>query len=393
MHRLRYAVLAAALFPFPGAAQTDDEFASSAYWYDVQYPKLFFTSRDGLGVGGHYAIIQDFSASEYGNPASYKASLAANGLLTTKGSRQLSLVFSAPALVDRWRLFGELSGERWNRDDYYGVGNNTEFDADNVTDQQPYFYRAQRDRFRLRGEVQRVLTNHVRILGGFNVDRARLAPLAGPSVLAMDMGTFGTDIGTFSTDVAFRTGIILDTRDDEVAPETGVFVEAIVGLADADFLGDVSYTRTTVTARGYVRATPRLTFAGRVTGQGMTGSPNLSAMYLVEESEGGYDGMGGSRSHRAIRQNRLLGRNKLLGNAEARVLLYGIPTLVSIKALFFVDAGRVFEPTAFRLTTSDLAVGGGTGLMFQIGRRLVAGGTAGSGPDGVVFGFHTQWSY
>jgi hypothetical protein len=52
-----------------------------------------------------------------------------------------------------------------------------------------------------------------------------------------------------------------------------------------------------------------------------------------------------------------------------------------------------FETEDFRITTEDLKVGGGTGLILQIRRDLVFGFTTGIGPDGLAAAFHTRWPF
>lgn len=375
------------------AQDLDDDLGAESYWIDVFYPKLLYTARDGFGFGAHAALQQPLRFDAWDKPYPYHASLAFDVLATTNGSHGAALVFSAPGLSDGWRFAAEASAWRWARDPYHGLGNASRFDKANRIGA-PRFYRAQHDRFRLRGEAQRRLVGPLRFLAGFGIDRARLAPLAGPSVLASDIRA-GQDptLGSFATDAGVRVGLVVDTRNDEAAPERGLLAEAIFGAADASVAGDMSYTRTTVSIRGYVPVTPRFQLAGRLLGQGMTGTPRTTALYLIEESDRTATGLGGARSLRIVRDNRYLGRNKLLGNLEARVLLFGLPQVYRLTAVAFVDGGRVFEPDAFRVTFNGWHVGGGGGLFLQIGRSAIIGGTAGVGPDGVALNFHTLWPF
>jgi hypothetical protein len=119
----------------------------------------------------------------------------------------------------------------------------------------------------------------------------------------------------------------------------------------------------------------------------------LGTFYLVEGGTRFYNTLGGSASHRALRANRFLGRDQLFGNLEARYTLSAIPTLYRISLLGFFDAGRVFQAEDFRITTDDLKVGAGGGLIFQVGRAGMAGITVGLGPDGVQTDFHSRWTF
>jgi outer membrane protein assembly factor BamA len=280
------------------------------------------------------------------------------------------------------------------KDNYFGLGNETVFDKDNVTDDQPDFYRAIRTQYIFRGEVQRDLIGPLRAVAGVKVDRWKVMEPEGPSLFAIDLAAQrDPTMGVATNDVSARIGLVVDTRDDEVAPTSGVVVGAGFGIADADIAGDLSYTRKTVTAQGFWSPHPLFTVAARVVGQAMGGTPRFGTYYLIEGGTRFYEVLGGSASHRALAANRYLGRDKLFGNLEARYTLSGIPTLYRISLVGFLDAGRVFETEDFRLTTEDLKVGGGTGLIVQIGRAGIAGFTVGVGPDGIESDFHTRWTF
>ena len=51
-------------------------------------------------------------------------------------------------------------------------------------------------------------------------------------------------------------------------------------------MGDLSYTRLLISARGYVPVTEKLTLAARVAGQVTGGTPGLGSLYILEGSEG-----------------------------------------------------------------------------------------------------------
>jgi outer membrane protein assembly factor BamA len=226
------------------------------------------------------------------------------------------------------------------------------------------------------------------------VDRWQVTPPEGPSLFAIDLANQrDPTMGVATNDVSARIGLVVDTRDDEVAPTSGIVVGAGVGVADADVAGDLTYTRATVAAQGFLSPSPLFTVAARVVGQAMGGTPRFGTYYLIEGGTRFYEGLGGSATHRALAGNRYLGRDKLFGNLEARYTLSGIPTLYRISLVGFLDAGRVFETEDFRLTTEDLKVGGGTGLIVQIGRAGIAGFTVGVGPDGIESDFHTRWTF
>ena len=367
------------------------------YWYDVFYPKVFYTPTEGLAGGAYFALVQPLRSRDFASPPPYRVSFSLDGLAATSGSRFIKLAARAPGLANGWRFTARLIARRRAKDNYFGLGNATIFESDSVTDLQPDFYRAVRTQYVARTEVQRVLVGALRALAGLNVERWKVAPRSDPSVIANDLAS-GLDptIAVFTNDFSLRMGLVLDTRNDEVASETGILIEALWGIADSSLAGDLTYTRTTISARGFLTPTPRLQLGARLVGQVMGGTPRFGSFYLVEGSDRLYNGVGGGDSHRALRDNRLLGRDKLFANIEARYALFAIPTLYRVSLMGFLDAGRVFDEVDaedFELTTKGLKVGGGTGIFFQLGRAGVAGFTIGLGPDGIATDFHTRWTF
>ena len=378
----------------PALAQHLSAALSQGVWTDVAYPKLFYTARDGLTVGGYYAWISPLGYANYDSPPAYRAAISLNGQISTSGSRQITFDARLPDFFPGWRLVGTLTAERLARESYYGIGNTATYNSANVTDQQPHYYQSLNVRYIARGEIQRHVVSGLRLLAGFNIERWRIDTLPGPGQLRQDLAAgIYPNIARPTNDVAGRLGLVFDLRNSETAPHSGVLLEAIHSVADASVLGDLTYTRTTVSAAGYVPIGPRLVVAARVAGEGMGGTPGIGSLYWMEASDRPYDAIGGPLSNRPLDDHRLLGRNKLLANFDLRYDAYAIPTLIRVTVLGFLDAGRVFEPGPFRLTTHGMSVGGGGGLFVQLGRAGILGATAGYGPDGLVLQVHTRWTY
>ncbi len=394
-------ILLAALLLLAGGTRVTAQVSSGGgvdldadYWFDVFYPKVFYTPIEGLTGGAYYAFIQPLRSADFLNPEPYRISVSLDGQLSTSGSRYLKLEAKAPGLAPGWRFSGRLMARRRAKDNYFGLGNATVFDTDNVTDTQPDYYRAIRTQYIFRAEVLRALIGPLSVVAGLKVDRWQVTPQEGPSLYAIDLANqVDPTMGVATNDVSARIGLVVDTRDDQVAPTSGIVVGAGVGVADAGIVGDLTYTRSTVNAQGYWSPNPLFTVAARAVGEVTGGTPRFGSYYLIEGGTRFYEGLGGSATHRALPNNRFLGRDKLFGNLEARYTLSAIPTLYRISLVGFLDAGRVFETEDFRVTTEDLKVGGGTGLIFQIGRAGIAGFTVGVGPDGIESDFHSRWTF
>jgi len=299
----------------------------------------------------------------------------------------------APAWWEGWRAAVTLTAARANRLGYYGLGNDTQYSNDSLTTAGPYYYRVSRTYLAARVTVQRRLVGPLRVLAGGSLERSNFRPLPGPSVFRRDLAAGSVDPATVPfTDKVVRAGVLFDSRDNELDPTAGVYAEAL-------FASGTGYTRTTAQARVQVHPLNRLVLAGRFGVEGMGGSPPLAAQQLMESSERPFVAVGGYRSLRGYYDGRFVGRGKLIGGAEARYVVFALPSaaqlkIVELKLVAFYDAGRVFGPgEAVQLTTRGLhhSGGGEVALRFLRNSLLVVG--YGRGGEGGQLLFGTTWSY
>jgi outer membrane protein assembly factor BamA len=312
------------------------------------------------------------------------------------GTGRLGIEGKFPKLVPGWRFALRLWMQREARQNYFGIGNDTDSDSDNVTDAQPYYYRQDRKRMYVRGTIQREIVRGLRALAGFHVERFRIDTLPGPSIYG-DQVVAGLvpppDQAT--VDASIRAGLVYDTRDDEVDPSSGMHIEAIYSRADSALAGDVSYRRITVSAAGHLPVAERVSVGVRLVGQSVGGVPPQGTYYMIETSEAQFNGLGGPASHRGLAADRFLGEDKLFGNLDIRYRAVGERHLFTGNLVGFLDVGRVFQPGAddFSLTLQDMHVGGGFGMIITYSRTGVLGWTIGYGPDGPVFQTQVGWIF
>jgi hypothetical protein len=387
--RIALALLLAAAGP--AAAQLPAIFPAGSVWKDLFYPKLFWTTREGLTTGAYFGVALPARYADR-TPAPYRILMALDGQISTSGSRYVELDAWAPAMADGWRFHLTLALKHWKREPYFGLGNGTTADSGDIGGGDPY-YRIERVRNYARGDVQRRVAGPLRVLLGFHLEHWFLDTLVTASALGGERAAGSLDrIGVGTTDASLRIGLVFDTRDREAAPRRGVLLEAIHARADADVLGDITYSRTSLSARGFLSFGERWGLAGRIAGRTMGGRPPLGARFTIEESDREYSGLGGPESHRGVFWNRFVDADMLLGNVEVRYAL--IPYFLRTIAVGFVDVGRVFGPGDLTLTTDGLKVGGGAGLLVHFGSETaVLGFTTALGPDGLNLLAHYAWTF
>jgi hypothetical protein len=150
-----------------------------------------------------------------------------------------------------------------------------------------------------------------------------------------------------------KTGLIYDTRDNEPAPNKGLWDEII--LLTAPPIGSVesTYARFEITHRQYIPLVQnRLTLAYRLAYQG-TISGKEPAPFFVQSllinsfsNATNNDGLGGAKSLRGIKRNRVVGDGTLLANVELRYKIWQTKLFKQnfyIAAIGFTDYGKIVQ--------------------------------------------------
>jgi outer membrane protein assembly factor BamA len=348
-------------------------------WRGSLYPYAYYSTTDGFWGAAHYGLASPIGFVERREPNA--ASVDFDAGASTQGSYRVVADAHAPALWAGWRLRLTVSAIRDNRLGFYGLGNDAPYAADSVTGDAPYFYRVSRTRLAARATLQRRLVGPLRLLAGAGIARTTFRDLPGRSVFGRD-----STIIPF-TDRTVRAGLVFDTRDNEIAPHSGLIVEGL-------FASGPGYTRTTGSARVFVHPLGRLFFAARLAGEGTGGSPPLAPQLEMESSELPFSAVGGYRSLRGYYDVRFVGPGKLLGGLEVRYAPVWVPSAVELLVVGFYDAGRAFGPgESFRLTTQGLHQGVGIEVAVRIQRNSLFVVGAGKGSERVQLLFGTQWSY
>jgi outer membrane protein assembly factor BamA len=361
-------------------AQEEDD--SGAPWRTSYFPYLSGGTNDGPVFNFR---VRYWQAAEYEDRVTANAALDAEAGITVRGSRHAFVRFRAPQVAEGWRFDAMVKAAREVRFGYFGLGNETEYNEEAVTEAQPFLYRVRRTRYRGVAEVTRHIRGPLMVALMGDVEQARFTSLPGPSVFDAD---FDPD-ELKQNDVSGRLALVYDTRDNEYNTHQGLLLEAGTQIGS----GGDGYTRLYTLLRAYVMPLEGTVVAARIGASGMGGTPSLDARYTIPGWEREVPVLGGEYSHRALDVGRLAGRHLLFGNLEVRHDLLAFGDLGAITLLAFTDAGRVFEEESFRLTLDDLKVGGGGGVALRILRSSIFTFNFAGGPDGFNFSVGSGWMF
>ncbi|MGE0352395.1 MAG: BamA/TamA family outer membrane protein [Gemmatimonadales bacterium] len=351
-------------------------------WVDSRYPYITASANDFPVFAARFLWTR--RARDYFSPLPYAGNLSLDVGLSLKGSYFAMAKYHLPGIRDGWRLLAQARATRESRFGYFGVGNNTRFDDNLITDAQPFLYRVKREQTAAQVEVSRRIKGPFRVSLATGVQRTEFKELPGPSVFRQDNPPNLTD-----TDVTGRLSLMLDTRDNEYNTHRGLFLEtgALAGS------GGDGYTRLYANLRGYLPLREGTVVALRLLGAGLGGDPPLEARFELPMWENTIEIFGGTQTDRAFDDGRFAGKHVLLGNLEVRHDILNLETLGAITAIGFVDAGRVFEGEPFKLTTKDVKWGGGGGIAIRLLRSTIFTFNLAKGEEGWNFSVGNGWLF
>ena len=375
------AALVAALARAPELAAQDEESEHRSPWRLSYFPYISGLANDGPVIS---ARTRYWQPAPYEARTTYSAALDAAAGVSFRGTRYAAVRFRAPGLWKDWRVDGSLVAERLARWGYFGLGNDTEYDKDLVTDATPFLFRVRRIRYEGRAEVTRRIRGPLHVALRADVANLRFTTLPGPSLFEPD---FGDEVD--QDEVAGRLALVYDTRDTEFNTLRGLHAEVGAQVGDAD----KSYSRLYGVITGYYPVREGTVVAARIAGSGMGGTPTLYARSNLPTWNDQVPVLGGEYSHRSFDTGRFVGDGVLFGNLEVRHDVLPFGDLGALSVLAFLDAGRVFEGESFKLTTDDLHVGGGGGIALRVLRSTIFVFNFAGGPDGFNFSLSNGWMF
>ena len=344
----------------------------SSRWEYVALPAVNFNTDEGFGYG---ALLEAYRHAPGASP--YRFTIQPTVFLTTRGRRDFTVFFDAPALLPNgWRVDGFLGREQELAAPYYGVGNDAVHDTTLSRDPNPYFYRYGRTRTRVVANVQRRIgASSARWLAGagFADVTTDATPFdSGTTLMAQELAGASAPKGTLAY---VRAGAVWDSRDQEIGPSSGWWNEVLVQRVDRTLGATYDFTRVTGTVRRYTPLTDRLTLASRVIAQQTSGDVPLFDLATIQLSFRQEEGLGGSKMLRGIPKNRVMGKGLVLANNELRwraadFSILGKESHVVLSG--FADAGRVWEDRIdLSEVATDLWLGYGGGVRLGLGSSSV----------------------
>lgn len=220
--------------------------------------------------------------------------------------------------------------------------------------------------------------------------------LAPNSTLAQDMMFVDRDLQSPHSVLTVETGIVYDSRDNELAPTSGQY--HALKLRVSPEVGTVmpyGYQQVNATARVYHTIVPRyLVLAMRAVFDVQFGDVPFYELSRFEDTSA----IGGSQGVRGVPAYTFYGRVKAFGNIElrsevSRFRWLGSPYILGFAG--FYDAGRLWSDIAESRPDLDgtglgLHYGVGGGVRIQKGRSFLLRGDVAWSPDARPVGVYVQ---
>ena len=382
-------------------------------WSFGAVPVIAFDSDIGFKYG---ALVNLYHYGDGTIYPEYKHSIYLEWSQTTKGSGISQITYDSKYLIPGVRTSAEISYLTERALDFYGFnGYKTLYDGKFEDDTDPeylsrVFYRQSRKLLRLRADFSgRLKYDYLNwILGVVHYDintdtvdinRLNRGQSDDKKLPPADGGLYGRygEWEVFPSNqyyggqsTLFKTGIVVDTRDNEPNPMRGIWTELLL-LADPGVLGGNSYSygKFALTHRQYFTLLPdQLSFAFRLAYQGTLYGRTPAYMLPFVFNAGRYtdqNGMGGSKTIRGVLRNRVVGEDVAYGNFELRwkflrTMVFNQNVYLALSAFtdmgivtrdYPVNTNNVTEPEFFPSSPEGLHQSVGAGFRVALNENFI----------------------
>ena len=206
------------------------------------------------------------------------------------------------------------------------------------------------------------------------------------STLAMDPGAYASEIAKPHSVLRIETGLVYDSRDNELAPNSGMFHSFEIRMSP--HLGSAfphQYEQADLQLRFYRTLSRRNVLAFRIVGDFQLGHVPFYETARYEDTSA----IGGSLAVRGVPGYEFYGKVKVFGNLELRTRITRFNLWnrkFKLGMATFLDAGRMWSDLRFSRPDLDgtglgLHYGTGVGFRLQQGRAFLVRADIAYSPD------------
>lgn len=325
----------------PAALAAQEEGETGLQW--AVLPAFKGSTDAGLVYGAQLLMLHYGTSDE--DPFRWELQLKLNH--STKNRHHHFLRFDTPTLLPfGLRYVVEVEALHIHDANYFGIGNESQRDG---VDRALTRFRLTEPR--VQTYIRRELYRPVFVVGGVTFAHSAVRAAEG-TLLARDQPE-GWD---GSTGLAGIVAAGVDTRDHEIVPRRGLFVELYSRFALTP-LSDTSWFAAGAYQAAYWSPVDWIVLGQRVMFEALGGTPPVTELMRLGGTYS-FRGLGGVNSHRGYAENRFIGANKGLANFEIRGYFPPLFEHLVLGAGPFVDVSRVFDGSGNILETWHFSSGG-----------------------------------
>lgn len=318
---------------FPPPPQDKDDMRPA--W--IAAPLLSYDSTLLFGYGGFGGVI--FPSPDPEQP--YRLRISGQFYKTTGGYANHFFRFEIPGLLGtQWRWRSDIRYVDWSQAPYYGIGNNTP-----ISKGQPEeYYEYKKTGVRFRQDLRYPLWGDWEAFGtwSFRNEHVRVPE---DTLLAQDLEdgvAVGADGGRYSY---VALGMLRDTRDNEIDPSRGAFLNASGRVSHPYVLSEYSVVGFNVSASAFFPLHERVVSASNLSVDLRFGDePFWNLAYVGGLGRGT---IGGRWAFRGLPEERLRGNHSAWVQQELRVHVWQGEIFnndMDFMVVPFTDIGRVWDP-------------------------------------------------
>ncbi|MFA4850848.1 MAG: BamA/TamA family outer membrane protein [Methanoregula sp.] len=346
-------------------------------------PAVNYNADEGFG----YGLILDLFNYSKGGKSPYYFKINNQLFFTTGGKQDHAIFFDSPYILGKgMRITGRIRYKKENYFPYYGLGNDSKFNTAYIeTDDNgnsldtlhgKHYYTLNNEQIIFYTNVQKALKYRkdgrplISALGGLGFYQTESAKNTNEGLPTkyqedIDSGILTKRDTENSFNEFIKLGIVYDSRDNEPAPNTGVWTDLLAEWYTGLIGRDNQCLRLTFTDRRYFQIANKFVYANRILLENIFGEAPFQLYYPMGSSFRIDEGVGGYRSIRGVYKNRYAGSAKFLMNMELRYRFYDFhfgKQDFYLAANAFYDFGRVWHDRDIEGGLKNLHSGEGLGL-------------------------------